>query len=72
MRMAMLSEYQLEHLERMLVGLDEVKSRINERSATFVGQVQENFERFGINTRLSQKQVSWLERLYTENVGPLD
>lgn len=68
----MLTDYQLEHIERLLAGLGEVKNRLKERPATFVGQVEENFDKFGANLRLSTKQVSWLESLYTENVGPLD
>jgi hypothetical protein len=68
----MLDEDQHSHIERLLIGLDEVKNKLRGSVPGFVEQTQENFEKYGRHLRLSQKQLAWLERLYTEHVGPLD
>jgi hypothetical protein len=68
----MLDSDQEDHLTRLLTGLDEVKTKLNSKSAEFFEQMQERFEEYGSNTRLSAKQLDWLENLYKEHVGPLN
>jgi len=68
----MLTDSQHDHLEHLLNSLGTVKAKMPRRSAEFVDQVIESFSEFNWHTRLSQKQMDWLEDLYTQHVGPLD
>jgi hypothetical protein len=68
----MLTDSQHDHLEYLLNGLGTVKPLLPRRSAEFVDQITEAFSEFNWHTRLSQKQMDWLESLYTQHVGPLD
>jgi hypothetical protein len=49
-----------------LDGLD-----LPERSAQFVKDQAERFEKYGADMNLSVKQWDWLKDLYMKNVGPL-
>jgi hypothetical protein len=67
----MLTEDQKDHIEFLLSGLEEFKTKTDEKSKIFIEQVQENYEKFGEHLRLSYKQLQWLEQLYIKWVGPL-
>lgn len=68
----MLTEDQQSHLEMLLSGLFDVKAKLNEKSKAFVYQIEERYNQYGSNIFLSAKQLAWLEKLYTEFVGPLE
>ena len=68
----MLTEDQQSHLETLLSGLFAVKAKLNEKSRAFVDQIEDRYNKFESNLFLSAKQLSWLEKLYTEFVGPLE
>ena len=68
----MLGEFQKDHLEHLLIGLSEVRTKLNSKENVFVEQLENAFHAFGAHTRLSQKQLEWLEGLYKKYVGPLD
>ena len=68
----MLTEDQQSHLETLISGLFDVKAKLNEKSRDFVNQIEERYNKFESNLFLSAKQLSWLEKLYTEFVGPLE
>jgi len=68
----MLTEDQQSRLETLLSGLFDVKAKLNEKSRDFVNQIEERYNKFESNLFLSAKQLSWLEKLYTEFVGPLE
>ena len=68
----MLSEHQQSRLETLLSGLFDVKAKLNEKSRVFVDQIEERYNQYESNIFLSAKQLAWLEKLYTEFVGPLE
>ncbi len=68
----MLTEDQQSHLETLLSGLFDVKAKLNDKSRAFVDQIEERYNQYETNLFLSAKQLAWLEKLYTEFVGPLE
>lgn len=68
----MLTEDQEAYLEHLLTGLLDVRGKLNEKSRAFVDQIQEAFTQYGAHTRLSPKQLTWLEKLYMEHIGEID
>lgn len=59
----------IDDLEQIITGLDEVKTKLRGKSPAFFEQVKENFDKYGDNIRLSRKQTEWLESLYDEHVN---
>jgi len=68
----MLTEDQQSHLEMLISGLFDVKAKLNEKSRDFVNQIEERYNKFESNLFLSAKQLTYLENLYTQFVGPLE
>ncbi len=68
----MLTEDQQSHLETLLSGLFDVKAKLNDKSRAFVDQIEERYNQYESNIFLFAKQLAWLEKLYTEFVGPLE
>jgi hypothetical protein len=64
---------EFERLETILNSLRPALKDMNEKSSQFVRDQIERVDKYGINVRMSPKQLSWLESLYEKFVGaPLD
>jgi hypothetical protein len=68
----MLTEFQNWHLKMLLDGLDDVINKLQPNQKKFVEETNVKYVEFEQNTRLSPKQLNWLEGLYKQYVGPLD
>ena len=58
-----------ERLETILNSLRPEIKDMNEKSSQFVRDQIERVDKYGINVRMSPKQLSWLESLYEKHVG---
>jgi ribosome assembly protein YihI (activator of Der GTPase) len=67
----MLSEHEEWHLEQLLNGLGENRTKLKTGEQKFVDDTTERYDKFGANIFLSSKQLSWLEDLYSKHVAPL-
>ncbi len=63
---------QFERLEAILAGLEPEIKNMTGRSPEFVRDQIKRVQDFGVNVRVSPKQMSWLEELYQKHVGSLD
>jgi hypothetical protein len=60
---------EFERLETILNSLRPALKDMNEKSSQFVRDQIERVDQYGINVRMSPKQLSWLESLYEKHVG---
>jgi hypothetical protein len=67
-----MSPDEFERLEHILNSLEPETKRMNDNARRFVQDQIERVERYGINVRMSPKQMDWLESLHTKLVGPLE
>jgi hypothetical protein len=61
-----------ERLEQLLAALEPEVKNMAGRSPQFVRDQLDRVAQYGVNARVSPKQLQWLEDLYVEHVGPLD
>lgn len=54
-------------IQSLLSQIDE--DSLKGKSAEFVAQTRERFEKYGTGTRMSEKQMSWLRKLASGDTG---
>lgn len=58
-----LSEDEVERLSTILATLGECKAKMNDKSREFVSDVEQRYDKYGSDLRMSPKQWAWLENL---------